>query len=216
MSPDYDQLLPRWPVEVPLNEDEEKLFGHLEHVFEEYWEVTDFSDRATPKVILLVLTYLGRRGLSGQAMKPLIDVFMALQDVENGVLPELFDPKAESNSGPDGLNKWSRSKGAEQVKYYAAACMSALMKTGVGKKEAAKRVERAAQSWARFSSGIIKASTIANWRDEFLKKTTADPGRLVYESSLLGFSEGPKAAKYLDGVLRKEPPLTGGMRRPKT
>ncbi len=215
MCQDYVQRLPRWSVEVPLNQDEERLFRDLELVFEENLEVADFGRRAAKDAVQLAFTYLDKRGLSGHAMKPLFDVFRALQDVENGVLPELFDPKAASNSGPDGLSKWSRSSGAEQVKPYAAACMGALMKTGLRKEEAAIRVERAAQYWPRFSSGIIKASTVANWRDELMQGSTTDPDRLIYESLVRYFSDGPNAAELLE-VLHKGPPLTGGMRRSET
>ncbi len=210
------QKLPRRPTEVPLNEDEERLFQDLEIVFEENLEVTDFGRHAASEAVQLVLTYLNKRGLPGNAMKPLIDVFKALQDVESGILPELFDPRAADNSGPDGLSKWSRSGGGKQIKLYAAGFMGALMKTGVRKEEAAMRVARAAQSWPRFSSGVINANTVTNWRDELMQAETTDPGRLMYERLVSDFSVGAKAKQYLDEVLRKGPPLTGGKRRSET
>ncbi len=216
MHQSNEQKLPRRPTEVPLNEDEERLFQDLEIVFEENLEVTDFGRHAAREAVQLVLTYLDKRGLSGQAMKPLIDISNALQDVESGVLPELFDPKATGNSGPDGLRKWSRSSGGKQIKHYAAGCMGALMKTGVKKEEAAMRVARAAQSWPRFSAGVINANTVTNWRDELMQAETNNPGLLMYELLVSNFSVGPKAKQYLEEVLHKGPKLTGGKRRTET
>ena len=208
--------LPRRPTEVPLNEDEERLFQDLEIVFEENLEVTDFGRHAASEAVQLVLNYLDKRGLSGQAMKPLIDISNALQNVESGVLPELFDPKATNGSGPEGSRTWSRSDGGKQIKHYAAGCMGALMITGVRKEEAAMRVARAAQSWPRFSAGVIKANTVANWRDELMQAEMNNPGRLMYECLVSNFSVGPKAKQYLEEVLHKGPQLTGGKRRSET
>ena len=214
MRKEKSQKLPRRPVEVPLNQDEQQLFDDMEIVVEENLEVNDFGRHAAKDAVQLVMTFLDGRGLSGQAMKPLIDVFKALEDVGNGLLLELFDPKASSNSGPDGVIKWSRSSGAQQVKLYAAACMSALMEEG-GKDEAAARVARASQSWSRLSSGLIKASTVANWRDEFLQTMSNDPSRLEYEHLVRAFTEGQKANGFLKKILNNGPPLTGGVRRRK-
>jgi hypothetical protein len=57
MCPDYVQRLPRKSVEVPLNQDEERLFRDLEIVFEENLEVADFGRRAAKEAVQLALTY---------------------------------------------------------------------------------------------------------------------------------------------------------------
>lgn len=87
------------------------------------------------------------------------------------------------------------------------------MKTGLLKDQAAKRVARATGPWPKFSSGIIKASTVVNWRDELTQRSTADPGRRYYEYLVRMFSDGRTGANCLEEVLRNGPPLIGGMRR---
>ena len=213
MPLNYVRRLPRWPTDVPLNKHEEAFIRGLESIEATNRDVTDFGRGSVKEFLRLCFRYLDKRGVSGHAMQPLVIAFRALEDVERGILPELFDPKAAINSGPGGLSKWSRSSGAEQFKVYASACVGALMKTGLLKEQAATRVARATASWARFSSGIIKASTVVNWRDELMQRSTADPGRRFYEYLVRMFSDGPNAAQCLDEVLRNGPPLIGGMRQ---
>jgi hypothetical protein len=75
----------------------------------------------------------------------------AFERIDKGVLPKLFDPKMEPGELPG--RKWSRSFAADEIKIHAAACMDALMKSGVGKNEAAVRVERHADNWPRGLKG---------------------------------------------------------------
>ena len=94
--------------------------------------------------------------------------------------------------------------------------MGALMKGGQCKDAAAREVSKSAQSWPRLSSGIIKAHSVTNWRDEFKQAAKADPSRRQYEHLLGSFSNGPRAKEFLTEVLAKGPPLTGGKRKLKT
>ena len=205
--------LPRRPTPVPLNEYEQRLFECLEIVFEETKESSDFGRQAADDAVQLIIIFLDKRGLSGQAMQPLLKVQAALQDVANGILPELFDPASTTNAGPEGRSKWSRSSGAKQFKHYAAACMNALMRQSMKKLQAAERVARATQSWPTFSAGLIKANTIANWRDELMQSAKTDNNRQSYEHLVDNFSNGPRAREFLAEILQKGPHLTGGLRR---
>lgn len=123
MCPNDVRRLPRWPTDVPLNLHEEALIRALEDIEERNRNVTDFGRGQVKEVLRLWYKYLDRRGVSGHAMQPLVIAFRALEDVERGVLPELFDPKAAINSGSRGRSKWSRSSGHAQFKVYASACM---------------------------------------------------------------------------------------------
>ena len=213
MNLDKRHKLPRRPTSPLLNEHEELLFEYLEIVFEENLKSSDFGRQSADDAVQLIIIFLDKRGLSGQAMQPLLKVQAALQDVANGILPELFDPASTTNAGPEGRSKWSRSNGAKQVRHYAAACMSALMRQGMKKMQAAERVARATQSWPTFSAGLIKANTIANWRDELMQSAKTDNDRQSYEHLVENFSNGPRAKEFLAEILQKGPPLTGGLRR---
>ena len=210
MNTDKKFNLPRRLTAAPLNEDEKLLFEHLEQIFAEEVDASDFGHKSAYEAVHVVLLFLQRRGLAGQAMGPLIKVHRALEDVKKGVLPELFDPAATKNGGPDGISKWSRSSGAAEIKIYAAAAMEALMKQGMKKLEAASRVARAAQTWPAFSAGIIKATTIANWRDELMQSPKTDIKRQRFEHLATTLISGPRAKAFLKEILHKGPPLTGG------
>ena len=207
--------LPRRPTAVPLNEYEQWLFEYMEIVFEENIESSDFGRKAADDAVQLIIIFLDKRGLSGQAMQPLLKVQAALQDVANGILPELFDPASTTNSGPEGRSKWSRSSGAKEFRHYAAACMGALMRQSMKKTQAAERVARAMQSWPTFSAGLIKANTVANWRDELMQSAKTDTDRQRYQHLVDNFAVGPRAREFLAEILQNGPPLTGGLRRNK-
>jgi hypothetical protein len=136
---------------------------------------------------------------------------IALEDVAKGNLPELFDPKLQAGQIPG--RKWSRSALARETKIYAAACMDALMKQGVQKNDAAARVSRFAIAWPRLSGGEIKATTIANWRDELLQSPSTAVDLQRFESITTTLSRGPKAKAYLEEVLRSGPVMTGDVRK---
>ena len=82
--------------------------------------------------------------------------------------------------------------------------------------EAARRVARCAEKWPRVSSGIITHDTVANWRDELLQSMSTDLDRMMFESYSRSFVEGPRAPEFLKEALQSGPPLTGGLRKPKT
>lgn len=215
MNLDKKYKLPRRPTSPPLNEHEELLFEYLELIFEENVHASDFGRQAAFEAVQVVRLFLNKRGLAGQAMKTLIKVEEAFDDVKRGILPELFDPASTKNAGPDGDSKWSRSKGAAEIKICAAAVMSALMKQGVNKLEAANRTATAVQSWPTFSAGIIKAITIVNWRDYLMQSQKTDIDRQRFEFLVTHLTSGPRAKEFLLEILRNGPP-TGGPRRKKT
>jgi hypothetical protein len=175
----------------------------------------DFGRGGVRHAIYACYSYLHVRGLSGQGLKALQNLLAALDDVEGGTLPELFDPKLKPGLLP--ARRWTRSAAGKEVKLFAAGCMDALMRGGDAKEAAAGKVARAVQKWPQVSAGVVKASTVANWRDAFLQRTSSDSerGRFVRLSSSL--TEGPRARRYVEKVLRRGPPLTGGIHKmPKT
>lgn len=171
----------------------------------------DFGRSGVSHAIGACCNFLFLRGLSGQALVPLADLLRAFESVDQGVLPELFDPNIKSGELPE--RKWSRSWAGIETKLYAAACMNALMKTGLTKDDAAKRVARATDNWPRISRGLIKKSTVINWRDEFLQQSRQSQEWLLFSGLSKNFSEGPRARQYLKEVLRNGPVLTGGIRK---
>jgi hypothetical protein len=202
---------PRHEPEENLERAEQALFEEMECAAELLQSQEDFGRSGVRHALHACYWFLNVRGLSGQGLKPLIDLVAALENVDEGVLPELFDPKLRPGQRP--ARKWSRSAGSRETKLYAAACMDALMKRGISKDEAAARVARFAGGWPRISQGEIRASTVANWRDELLQSLSNDPDRSRFESYSKMLSQGPRAKAFLQEVLRVGPVMTGGVRR---
>ena len=74
MNLDKKHKLPRRPTSPPLNEHEELLFEYLELIFEENVDSSDFGRRAAHEAVQVVTLFLNKRGLAGQAMKPLMKI----------------------------------------------------------------------------------------------------------------------------------------------
>jgi hypothetical protein len=202
---------PRHEPEANLELAEQAVFEEMEHAAELLQSQEDFGRSGARHALHACYSFFQVRGLSGQALKPLIDLVMALEDVDQGVLPEVFDPKLRPGQRP--TRKWSRSAASRETRLYAAACMDALMKSGTPKDEAAARVARFGGDWPRASRGEIKASTVANWRDELLQSSSNDPDRSRFESYSRMLSQGPRAKAFLQEVLRVGAVMTGGVRR---
>jgi len=183
----------------------------MEHAAELLQSEEDFGRFGTNHALHACYSFLHARGLSGQGLKPLIDLMAALESVASGVLPELFDPKLKPGRMPE--RKWSRSAAAREIKIHAAACMNALMQNGVGKDEAAACVARHADNWPQFSQGLIKPSTVANCRDELLQQSSDNRERRRFERRSAMFSQGPRASEHLAEALRIGPVFTGGVRK---
>jgi hypothetical protein len=190
---------------------EPALFEEMEHAAEVLQSEEDFGRSGVRQALDACYSYLHVRGLSGQGLKPLVDLIWALENVDRGVLPELFDPKLRPGQVP--RRKWSRSAASRETKIHAAACMDALMKGGMPKDEAASRVARFAVWWPRVADGEIKATTVMNWRDELLQGLQGAPDRVRFKGLSEIFSEGPKAKSYLADALRIGPVMTGGVRK---
>lgn len=202
---------PRHEPEADLARAEQVVFEEMEHAAELLQSEEDFGRSGTHHALHACYSFLHARGLSGQALKPLIDLMAALESVASGVLPELFDPKLKPGRMPE--RKWSRSHAARETKLHAAACMDALMKLNLSKDEAAARVARHTDGWPRISKGLITPNTVTNWRDELLQQSSdnRDRKRLELRSKML--SQGPKAKRYLKEALRKGPVMVGGVRK---
>jgi hypothetical protein len=160
---------------------EAALFEEMEHAAELLQSEEDFGRCGTHHALHACYSFLHARGLSGQGLKPLIDLMAALESVASGVLPELFDPKLKPGRMPE--RKWSRSHAARETKLHAA-CMDALMKLGLSKDEAATRVARHTDGWPRISKGLINPNTVTNWRDELLQQSSDNRDRKRLELPL--------------------------------
>jgi hypothetical protein len=202
---------PRHDPEANLELAEQALFEEMERAAELLQSEEDFGRSGVRHALHACYSFLHVRGLSGQALKPLIDLIGALDSVDENVLPEIFDPKLRPRQTPE--RKWSRSAASRETKLYAAACMDALMKLGASKAQAAARVARLASGWPRVSQGEIKKSTVANWRDELMQSGSNAADRCSFESYSRMLSQGARANAYLEEVLRIGPVMTGGVRR---
>lgn len=216
MSQTYTPRFPRHPQEIPLNAAELELFRNLEFIAQKNRQADDLGRKAATESLQFVLTYLDKRGLSGQAMVGLIRIRDAFTDLEAKTQPELFDVLEPRKNGSKGSRKWTRSLAGQDVKYYSTACLGALMASGMLENEAAAKVARHAQSWPRFSEGIIQASTVANWRDEILQLPDGAFKKRQYLELLSHFVRDGKPTPYLQEVLDDGPPLTFGRRKTKT
>jgi hypothetical protein len=187
------------------------LFEEMEHAAELLQSQDDYGRSGVVHALHACHSFLHVRGLSGQALKPMIDVIRAFESVDKEVLPELFDPKIKPGQLPN--RKWSRSAGARETKVLAAACMDALMDSNLSKNAAAKRVADYAVQWPRVSEGTVTARTITNWRDELLQAPSKSAERKYFEGLSRMFSDGPKSKSYLKDALRTGPVFTGGIRK---
>jgi hypothetical protein len=202
---------PRHTPTIGLELAEQALFEEMEHAAELLQIEEDFGRSGVFHAIHACHSFLHARGLSGQALKPLIDMVMAFESIDAGILPELVDPKIKRGQASD--RKWSRSSAACETKSLAAACMNALMRRNMGKDEAAARVARSATRWPRVSKGTIKTNTVTNWRDELLQMPSKSAERRYFDGLSRMFSEGPKSKSYLEEALRIGPVMTGGVRK---
>lgn len=208
---------PRFPRKDPESDHEfaeRVLFEEMERAAELLHSEQDYARAGLRCALRACHDYLHVRGLSGQGLKVLADALAALDTLDRGTLPEVFDPKMRP--GTELARKWSRSAAAQETKIYAAACMEALIKAGASKDEAAAKVAENARNWPRISKGFIKPSTVANWRDELMQQQSHDRDRSMYERHSQNFSDGPRAREYLKEVLRDGPSMTGGIRKSKT
>ena len=177
--------MPRFPrpqVQLPSREAERALFESLEVAAEKNITAEDFGRKTAREALQACLTFLYDPRPLGPALKILAGYDSALDDVDRGTLPEIFDPKAMKQAGAEGAKKWSRSTAARQTSICAAACLGALILKRVPIVSAAATVARAAQNWPRYSKGDIKASTVINWRDELLQL----PPRTLHEQVIRG------------------------------
>src|SRR5262249_45594299 len=134
-----------------------------------YHTDTDFGRRAAREAVLCVATFLDGRGLSGQVTKILCDLAEALTDVENGILPEIFNPNSSTRAGADGQQVWTRSAKGKETDLYLAAVAEALYRTAKRKLSLIyDEVARRAQAWPRISSGKITAGRVKEARHKHL------------------------------------------------
>lgn len=213
-NPTVSPRFPRHDPEAARLFAERVLFEEMEHAAKLLQTEQDFGRAGVEHAVRACHGFLHVRGLSGQGLKPLMNLIAAMESVEEGSLPELFDPKVIAGEVPD--RKWSLSAADREIRLHAAACMSALMKGGMKKFEAAARVTRYAQKWPRMSQGVIKQSTVTYWRDQLLEQVENNPDRQRYERKSEILSKGPEAKAYLEEVLCKGPMMTGGVRKSKT
>src|SRR5829696_2258564 len=97
--------MPRFPrsaPQVPIEPAEEALFESLEITATENISAEDFGRKAAGKALQACLKFAYDRGLSGQGLKILADLIQALDDVDRGVLPEIFHPQASKGAGATG------------------------------------------------------------------------------------------------------------------
>jgi hypothetical protein len=104
---------PRREPEADLARAEEALFEEMEHAAELLQSQDDFGRSGARHALHSCYSFLYVRGLSGQGLKPLADLMIALEDVAQGNLPELFDPKLRAGQFPG--RKWSRSALARRM-----------------------------------------------------------------------------------------------------
>ena len=117
--------LPRHSPDTGRIAAEKRLFNELEQIALNLASTEDFGRAVAIEAMKSICIFLHDRGLSGQALKPVIDILKAFGDVEKGVLPPLFDPNAAKKFE---AQKWSRSSAAAETKVFAAALMDALMR----------------------------------------------------------------------------------------
>jgi hypothetical protein len=187
------------------------LFEEMERAAELLQSQEDFGRSGIGHAVHACYSFLHVRGLSGQALKPLIDLIRALKSVDKRILPELFDPKVKPAQIP--ARKWSRSPAALETKVLAAACMDALMNNDVSKSTAARRVADHASQWPRVSEGMIAANTVTNWRDELLQAPKRSDLRQSFVRLSLMFSQGARSKAHLKEALRLGPVFSGGIRK---
>jgi hypothetical protein len=134
----------------------------------------DMRRRAAIHAIRAIFAFVMR--INGQQaiklMAPLHDVSDALLELERGGVPPLFKVKRKRSRPAD-------SSGREIIKGAAAAAMTFIMKAGLARKEAARRVADELHRGGVTLSGHrhLGWGTIASWRDQAM--TAAPDGTRV-------------------------------------
>ncbi len=197
--------------EAELEYAETILFEEMEQALTLLRSGQEFGTAAARHAVFACYSFLQVRGLPGRELQPLENLVWGLDDVIKGVLPELFEPNALKERL--STRKWSRSTAARHTQIYAAACMDALMKskTNGRKLRAACIVAENAQRWPRVSHGIIKSSTVTNWRDRLMQARSDDSDKVLFLNLSKVCTDGPRASQFLEELL-EDGPFAGGIR----
>lgn len=105
------------------------------------------------------------------ALVPLMRLYMALQDLQRGIVSPMFKPQG----------KRGNSAVYEIEKGYAERALSELLASGMSAEEASRKVASACGNFQK--KGRIEAKTVRNWRE----RLEQGPGPGVSDASVLAY-----------------------------
>jgi hypothetical protein len=137
------------------------MCGILARISEARARRPDMRRRAAMFAIDAVIAFLVRINKQRAPTAALLDVSWALLDLERGVMPPLFKLEPTRSRPPDSIDR-------VMTKGIAAAAMSAMMKAGLGREEAARRVaDQLRRDGVKLGGRRhLAGGTIASWRDQ--------------------------------------------------
>lgn len=211
--------MPRHDPEVGRLEAERILRQTLQKAAELFNQGGSSSRDGMMIALDVTCSFLKARGISGQQIQPLIALRQELDHIWEGKRSQLLQPGICSR---DDFPAKSRANvpGKQFVKLYAAACAEAVYQLGqdpeiagfqkLTRTQADTQVARAMRNWLAFDQQTVTGRTVKGWRDEITSTDRQDVPRRQWEKVVTDFRSSKKGRAYLDEVLRKGPPLTGG------
>jgi hypothetical protein len=178
----------------------------LEQSFRAIWEQEKTPRDRAASVLHRAIEHFDFLGVSRDALAPLVEIELAFEECERGLLHPLFEPD-EKPGRP------RRSWALVQQQRYAALAMEALIRAGERREQAAKKVAKILKQIGYKFPPKSKAEwrTVAEWRNEIRRiladKTRKSEFRRHYEFDQLLLDpafreEGKEPAEFAQQCLR--------------
>lgn len=154
------QRFPRSKPQLNFEDAENILFSRLEHAALVFNQGPPRSREAIYGALDVIISFLVCRGLSGQALTPLLSLNKDLLSMDNGTASLYFGKNAPRSREELEATR-SRHLAKDTLREYAVACSEALYanhrKEGKKRSDADEVVARAAENWPRFDQEHITA-----------------------------------------------------------
>jgi hypothetical protein len=157
------------------------LLGILSQIDEVRARRPDRRRRAAMYAVHAVVAFLVRINKKRAPTAALNDVSSALFDLERGAKPSLFEAELPGSRPPDSIDR-------VQMKGIAAAAMSAMMKAGLSREDAAQRVANELRRAGVDLGGRrhLDGGTVASWRDQARAAKDGNEISMVYRLCMDG------------------------------
>ena len=147
-----------------------------------------------------VVRFIGARHENPELAAPLFALRTALEDVRNGVLPDLF------SVNPKGKER-SRSSERKQAQFLIAVAVEVLIWAGVSVADASRQVVQQVREWGEFPRPGPSATTASNWRDSH--RDRRHPHHEAFIKACVELQSRPDARRAVLEMLTSHPGVPG-------